>query len=86
MKKYMVFLKRTKINEFEVEAKNKNEAIDSVVNILNESSLLENPIINQVQTDVLLVAKKINKNNIKKSNVWIKKLHNRKKVIEFVFL
>lgn len=61
MKTYKIFVKRIKTNEFEIKAKNKNEAIDSVINIINKSSLLEHPILNQIQTEITLIAKKVKK-------------------------
>lgn len=61
MKTYKITVRRIKTNEFEIKAKNKDEAIASVINIINKSSLLEHPILNQVQTELTLVAKKIKK-------------------------
>lgn len=61
MKTYKIIVKRIKTNEFEIKAKNKNEAIDSVINIINKSSLLKHPILNQMQTELTLVARKVKK-------------------------
>lgn len=61
MKKYKVILKRIKTNEFEVEALSKSEAINLVINTLNNSTLLEKLTTNQVETNLNLTCKKIKK-------------------------
>ncbi len=61
MKKYKVILKRIKTNEFEVESLSKSEAINLVINTLNNSTLLEKLTTNQVETNLNLTCKKIKK-------------------------
>lgn len=67
MKKYLVYVTRTKVNEFELEAENKNDAENIVRDILNKSTLLNCKIINQVPTEITIRAEKykIKKERIK---------------------
>lgn len=61
MKKYLVYVTRSKINEFEVEADNGNQAEEIVRDLLNKSSILNCKIINQVPTEIKILAKRMKK-------------------------
>lgn len=61
MKKYIVYVTRSKTNEFEVEANNSNEAEETVRELLNKSTILNCKIINQVPTEIKIVSKKMKK-------------------------
>ena len=73
MKKYLVYVTRSKVNEFEVEANNSNEAEETVRDLLNKSTILECKIVNAVPTE------------IKISSTRMKKERNKCKVIKFHF-
>lgn len=73
MKKYLVYVTRSKVNEFEVEANNSNEAEDIVRDLLNKSSILECKIVNSVPTEIKISSKRM------------KKERNKCKVIKFHF-
>ena len=73
MKKYLVYVTRSKVNEFEVEANNSNEAEDIVRDLLNKSSILECKIVNSVPTEIKISSKRM------------KKERNKFKVIKFHF-
>jgi len=65
MKKYLVYVTRSKVNEFEVEANNSDEAEEIVRDLLNKSSILKCKIINLVPTEIKINAKKIRKDKKK---------------------
>lgn len=71
MKKYLVYVTRSKVNEFEVEANNSNEAEETVRDLLNKSSILECKIVNAVPTEIKISSKRM------------KKERNKCKVIKF---
>lgn len=73
MKKYLVYVTRSKVNEFEVEANNSNEAEETVRDLLNKSSILECKIVNSVPTEIKISSKRM------------KKERNKCKVIKFHF-
>lgn len=73
MKKYLVYVTRSKVNEFEVEANNSNEAEETVRDLLNKSSILECKIVNSVPTEIKISSKRM------------KNERNKCKVIKFHF-
>ena len=73
MKKYLVYVTRSKVNEFEVEANNSNEAEETVRDLLNKSTILECKIVNAVPTEIKISSKRM------------KKERNKCKVIKFHF-
>lgn len=73
MKKYLVYVTRSKVNEFEVEANNGNEAEEIVRDLLNKSTILDCKIVNAVPTEIKISSKRM------------KKERNKCKVIKFHF-
>ena len=73
MKKYLVYVTRSKVNEFEVEANNSNEAEETVRELLNKSTILDCKIVNLVPTEIKITSKRM------------KKERNKCKVIKFHF-
>ena len=73
MKKYLVYVTRSKVNEFEVEANNSNEAEETVRELLNKSTILDCKIVNSVPTEIKISSKRM------------KKERNNCKVIKFHF-
>ncbi|MBQ8424707.1 MAG: hypothetical protein IJX17_01645 [Clostridia bacterium] len=73
MKKYLVYVTRSKVNEFEVEANNSNEAEETVRELLNKSTILDCKIVNSVPTEIKISSKRM------------KKERNKCKVIKFHF-
>lgn len=73
MKKYLVYVTRSKVNEFEVEADNSNEAEETVRELLNKSTILDCKIVNSVPTEIKITSKRM------------KKERNKCKVIKFHF-
>ncbi len=73
MKKYLVYVTRSKVNEFEVEANNSNEAEETVRELLNKSTILDCKIVNSVPTEIKITSKRM------------KKERNKCKVIKFHF-
>lgn len=61
MKKYIVYVERKKVNEFEVEAENKSNAESIVRDLLNRTSILNCKIFNMVPTEVSINAKREHK-------------------------
>jgi len=59
MKKYLVYVERSKINEFEVEAESKAAAEDTVRDLLNKTSILNCKVINLVPTEITITSKKM---------------------------
>ena len=73
MKKYLVYVTRSKVNEFEVEANNSNEAEETVRELLNKSTILDCKIVNSVPTEIKISSRRM------------KKERNKCKVIKFHF-
>ena len=61
MKKYIVYVTRSKVNEFEVEANSSDEAEEIVRELLNKSTLLKCKIVNLVPTEIKINAKRVKK-------------------------
>ena len=59
MKKYLVYVERSKINEFEVEAESKAAAEDTIRDLLNKTSILNCKVINLVPTEITITSKKM---------------------------
>ena len=59
MKKYLVSVQRSKVNEFEVEAESKAAAEDTVRDLLNKTSILNCKVINLVPTEITITSKKM---------------------------
>ena len=70
MKKYLVYVQRSKVNEFEVEAESKEAAEDTVRDLLNKTSILNCKVINLVPTEITITSKK--KRNEKHLNRVVK--------------
>jgi len=61
MKKYLVYVKRSKVNEFEVEAENSNDAEETVRDLLNRTSILNCKVVNLVPTEITITSKRMKK-------------------------
>lgn len=61
MRKYIVYVERKKVNEFEVEAENKESAENTVRDLLNRTSILSCKTIDMVPTEICISAKKMKK-------------------------